>query len=97
MRYQIRTEDGTEFEIPDGAHLLMLLRQRFLDADDQIRRVGQSNWRRLGDIPEYQEILREARSSRFGLKSVLVVAFLLACIAMILVILYRLGTVSPAL
>jgi|GEM_PF-2353488 len=97
MRYQIRTEDGTEFDIPDGAYLLMLLRQRFLDADDLIRRAGQSSWRRLGDLPEFQEALREARSRRFGLKSVLVVAILLGCIAMILAILYRLGTVSPNL
>jgi len=97
MRYQIRTGEGTEFEVPDGAFLLMLLRQRFLDADDQIRRVGQARWRRLGDIPEYQEVLREIRSSRIDVKSLFLVAFLLGCIFMILAVLYRLGTTSPTL
>jgi hypothetical protein len=97
MRYQIRTGEGTEFEVPDGAFLLMLLRQRFLDADDEIRKVGQARWRRLGDIPEYREVLREVRSSRIDVKSILLVAFLLGCIVMILAILYRLGTTSPSL
>lgn len=97
MRYEIRTGEGTKFDVADGAQLLMLLRQRFLDADDEIRRTGQSRWRRLGDIPEYQDVLREARASRIPVKGIIFAIFLLSCVAMILAVLYRLGTTSPTL
>ncbi len=97
MRYQIRTGEGTQFDVADGAHLLMLLRQRFLDADDEIRAAGQTRWRRLGDIPEFSEVLREAHTPRIPVKAVLLIAFFLTCIVMILAILYRLGTTSPTL
>lgn len=94
MRYEIRTGEGTQFEVADAAHLLMLLRQRFLDADDQIRRRGQTNWRRLGDIPEYQDALRDARARRIPVAGIVMALFMVSCIAMILVVLYRLSTTS---
>lgn len=97
MRYEIRTGEGTKFDVADGAQLIMLLRQRFLDADDQIRRTGQERWRRLGDIPEYREILKDARVSRFPIKGIVFAAFLLACVAMILAVLIRLGTTPTTL
>lgn len=97
MRYEIRTGEGTKFDVADGAQLLMLLRQRFLDADDQIRRTGQERWRRLGDIPEYRDALKDAQASRIPIKGIVLAIFLLGCIAMILAVLYRLGTTSPTL
>ncbi len=97
MRYEIRTGEGTQFEVADGAQLIMLLRQQFLDADDQIRRRGQERWRRLGDIPEYREILKDVQAKKIPIQGILFAAFLLGCIAMIIAVLYRLGTTPTTL
>lgn len=90
MRYQIRTGEGRELEVRDGAHLILLLRQKFLEGDDEIRRTGQERWRKLRDIPEYAEVLRSDKIDARRFQTIFFVTCLLGCIGIICAILYRL-------
>jgi hypothetical protein len=91
MRYQIRTGEGRELEVRDGAHLILLLRQKFLEGEDEIRRKGQERWRKLRDIPEYADLLKEDKLDVRRFQMIFFVTALLGCIAIICAILYRLG------
>lgn len=91
MRYQIRTGEGRELEVRDGAHLILLLRQKFLEGEDEIRRKGQERWRKLRDIPEYAHILKEDKLDLRRFQTIFFVTLLLGCIAIICAVLYRLG------
>lgn len=63
MKYHIR-EPGSQGEltVPDGAYLVMLVRQKFLDPDDEVRRDGSEHWRRIRDVPEYAQMLRAEKN-----------------------------------
>lgn len=83
MRYHIRTHTGEELVVPDGSHVVMLFRQKFLDADDQIRKEGSDRWRRLGDIPEYAAMLRAEKNDISRFKRIFLITTLLACLGIV--------------
>ncbi len=90
MRYHIRSKGGEELEVADGKQVIRLLRQHFLDLDDEIRREGQEKWRRLGDIPEYASMMRAERLDARRFTTVFMITGMIALIAMIVAILIRL-------
>ncbi|AKU90455.1 hypothetical protein [Vulgatibacter incomptus] len=89
MKYHIRSKGGQELTVPDGSHVIMLFRQRFLDPDDEIRRDDQQRWRRLRDVPEYASMMRAERHDTRRFKTVFLVTALLGVIGAIAAILAR--------
>lgn len=90
MRYQIRSKGGGELQVRDGTEVIRLLRQKFLEPEDEIRREGQEKWRKIGDIPEYASMLRAEKHDVRRFQRVLLVTALLACMIMIAAVLARL-------
>ncbi len=82
MKYFVKTGDGTELTIVAGTQMVLLFRQGFLDADDQIRLDGSERWRRIGSIPEYAALIRDEKQDRRRFKTVFLVT-LFAVIAFI--------------
>lgn len=68
MKYYIRTGQDQELAVASGAQLVVLLRQRFLAPDDQVRREGSTRWRKLEEIPEYASMIRAERTDRLQFK-----------------------------
>ena len=68
MKYYVRTGETGELLVPSGAQLVILLRQRFLGPEDEVRREGSTRWRRLRDIPEFAAMLRSERVDRMQFK-----------------------------
>lgn len=64
MKYEIRTRSGEVMTVPDGSFLFMLVRQNFVDPDDEIRREGHTKWRRVRDIPEFSSMLAHRSGTR---------------------------------
>lgn len=90
MRYQIRSKGGAEFDVADGAQLVRLLRQHLLDMDDEVRRKGQENWRRIRDIPEYAQMIKGEKVDAARFRTVFLITLLVACLVLILAIFSRL-------
>jgi hypothetical protein len=68
MKFYIRTGRDEDLEVPSGAQLVVLLRQRFLSPDDEVRKEGSERWRKLRDIPEYARMFRAERASQLQFK-----------------------------
>ena len=83
MRYHIRTQDGDELVVPDGTHLVMLFRQKFLGPEDEIRKEGSQKWRKMGEIPEYASMLRSEKTDVARFKRIFFLTALLACLAIV--------------
>ena len=89
MKYHIRTHEGRELTVADGSHIVMLFRQKFLEPDDEIRKEGSEKWRKLRDIPEYAAMMRAEQSDVTRIRKVFLVVFLLACLFIVSVALFR--------
>jgi hypothetical protein len=89
MKYQIRTQAGHELDVADGGHVVMLFRQKFLEPDDEIRRVGSEKWRKLRDIPEYAQMMRSEANDVTRFRMVFLVTALLACLGIVLAVFLR--------
>lgn len=85
----IRSKDGGELSIPDGKQLIMLVRQGFLEPDDEIRREDQKKWRKLKDIPEYAPLFEAEKFDLRRFQQILVFTVLIATVVIIAAILVR--------
>lgn len=83
MKYYIRTGEGEQLDVPDGSHLVMLFRQKFLDPEDEIRKEGSERWRKLKDIPEYAGMMRSEASDVARFKRIFMITAMVACLAIV--------------
>ncbi|HWV39685.1 MAG TPA: hypothetical protein VN033_14545 [Vulgatibacter sp.] len=90
MRYQVRSKGGKELNVADGKQLVRLLNQRLLDLDDEVRRKGEERWRRIGDIPEYAQMIHAEKQDIARFRAIFLVTLLLASLAAIVAVLSRL-------
>jgi len=90
VRYQVRSKGGAELNVADGKQLVRLLNQRLLDMDDEVRRKGEERWRRIGDIPEYAQMLHAEKQDIARFRAIFLVTLLLASVAAIVAVLSRL-------
>jgi hypothetical protein len=89
VKYHIR-EPGSQGEltVPDGAYLVMLVRQKFLAPEDEVRREGSQHWRRIRDVPEYAQMLRAERHDATQFLRVFVATTLMALALVVLFVLF---------
>lgn len=90
MRYQVRSKGGAELNVADGKQLVRLLNQRLLDMDDEVRRTGEERWRRIGDIPEYAQMLHAEKQDIARFRAIFLITLLLASVAAVVAVLSRL-------
>jgi len=90
LRYQVRSKGGKELNVADGKQLVRLLNQRLLDLDDEVRRKGEERWRRIGDIPEYAQMIHAEKQDIARFRAIFLVTLLLASLAAIVAVLSRL-------
>jgi len=89
LRYEIRSKEGGELVVHDGRQVIMLVRQRFLEPDDEIRREGQEKWRKLKDIPEYAAMFKAEKYDLRRFQQILIFTALLGAVAVIAAILVQ--------
>jgi hypothetical protein len=92
VRYHIRApgSDG-ELTVPDGAYLVMLVRQKFLEPDDEVRREGSQHWRKIREVPEYAQMLRGEKRDASQFTRVFITTSLMFVALILLLVIFRAG------